>query len=74
MAQGTRRLPGGDAIGSKVERAAREGLTAPEVLSLALLALLVLVMLGMMMIFSFLPVLLILLFLPGLVMLVFWLI
>jgi len=67
------RPPDEDAIGSRVEGAAREGLTAPEVLTLALLALLVLVMLGSMMIFSFLYVLLIL-FMPGLVMLVLWII
>ena len=38
-----------DAVGSRVEGAAREGLTAPEVLTLALLALLVLVGNGSMM-------------------------
>ncbi len=42
------RPPEMDTIGSRVEGAAREGLTAPEVLSLALLALLVLVGLGAM--------------------------
>jgi len=38
-----------DAIGSRVEGAEREGLTAPEVLTLALLALLALVGIGSMM-------------------------
>ena len=37
-----------DAVGSRVEGAAREGLTAPEVLSLALVALLALIGLGSM--------------------------
>jgi hypothetical protein len=67
------RPPDGDAIGSRVEGAAREGLTAPKVLSLALLALLVLIMLGSMMVFSFLYVLPILV-LPGLVILALWII
>ena len=43
------RTPDVDAVGSRVEGAAREGLTAPEVLTLALLASLVLVVLGSMM-------------------------
>jgi hypothetical protein len=38
-----------DAVGSRVEAAAREGLTAPEVLDLALVALLALIGLGSMM-------------------------
>jgi hypothetical protein len=67
------RPPDGDAIGSRVEGAAREGLTVPEVLSLALFALLGLVMLGSVMMFTFLYVLLILL-MPGLVILVLWII
>jgi hypothetical protein len=37
-----------DAVGSRVEGAAREGLTAPEVLALALVALLALIGLGSM--------------------------
>ena len=37
-----------DAVGSRVEAAAREGLTAPEVLTLALVALLALIGLGSM--------------------------
>ncbi len=41
--------PGLDAVGSRVEGAAREGLTAPEVLVLALVALLALIGLGSMM-------------------------
>jgi hypothetical protein len=43
------RPPDGDTIGSRVEGAARVGLTAPEVLTLALLALLALVGTGSMM-------------------------
>jgi hypothetical protein len=43
------RLPDGAAIGSRVEGAAREGLTAPEVPTLALVTLLVLVGIGSMM-------------------------
>ena len=43
------RLPNVDTIGSRVEGAEREGLTAPEVLALALLALLALVGIGSMM-------------------------
>jgi hypothetical protein len=46
---GDRVAPDGAAIGSTVEVAAREGLTASEVLTLALLALLVLVGIGSMM-------------------------
>jgi hypothetical protein len=65
------RPPHGDTIGSRVEGAAREGLTAPELLGLALVALLFLVMLGMMFVFSFVYVLL-LLVLPGLAMLLLW--
>jgi hypothetical protein len=61
------------AAGSRVEGEAREGLTASEGLSLALLSLLVLVVLGSAMMFSFLFVWLILL-MPGLVMLVLWII
>jgi hypothetical protein len=38
-----------DAVGSRVEGAVREGLTAPEVLALALVALLALIGLGSMM-------------------------
>ncbi len=45
----TVRPPDGDTIGSRVEGAAREGLTAPEVLFLALAALLALIGLGSMM-------------------------
>ena len=45
----TVRPPDGTAIGSRVEGAAREVLTASEVLTLALLALLVLVGIGSMM-------------------------
>jgi hypothetical protein len=40
--------PDMDAVGSRVEGAAREGLTAPEVLALALVALLALIGLGSM--------------------------
>ncbi len=65
------RPPDGDTVGSRVEGAAREGLTAPEVLSLALLALLGLVMLGTMFMFSLVYVMPILV-LPGLVMLLVW--
>ena len=65
--------PDGDTIGSKVEDAAREGLTVPEVTGLALFALLVLFMLGSLAVFSFLYVLLILA-VPGLVMLALWII
>jgi hypothetical protein len=43
------RPPDVETIGSRVEGAAREGLTAPEVLTLALLALLALVGIGSMM-------------------------
>jgi hypothetical protein len=43
------RPPEVDAVGSRVEGAAREGLTAPEVLTLALVALVALVGLGSMM-------------------------
>ena len=49
------RRPGGrvapdlDVVGSRVEAAAREGLTVPEVLALALVALLALIGLGSMM-------------------------
>ena len=43
------RGPDLDAVGSRVEGAAREGLTAPEVLVLALVALLALIGLGSMM-------------------------
>ena len=46
------RPPEVDAIGSRVEGAAREGLTAPEVLTLALLALAVLGVLGSMMVLA----------------------
>ncbi len=67
------RPPDEDTIGSKVEDAAREGLTVPEVMALALLALLVLFMLGSLAVFSFLYVLLILA-VPGLVMLALWII
>jgi hypothetical protein len=42
-------LPDVDTIGSRVEGAEREGLTAPEVLALALLALLALVGIGSLM-------------------------
>ena len=38
-----------DVVGSRVEAAAREGLTVPEVLALALVALLALIGLGSMM-------------------------
>ena len=53
--EATGRKPGGrvapdlDTVGSRVEGAEREGLTAPEVLALALLALLALVGIGSMM-------------------------
>jgi hypothetical protein len=67
------RPPDGDTIGSRVEGAAREGLTAPEVLALALLALLFLVMLGTLFVFSFVYVL-VLLVLPGLGILLLWII
>ena len=60
-------------LGWRVEDVTREGLTAPEVLVLALLALLVVVLLGLMSVFSFLYVLLILV-MPGLVILVLWII
>jgi hypothetical protein len=43
------RLPDVDAIGSRMEGRARESLTAPEVLTLALLALLALVGIGSLM-------------------------
>ena len=69
----TVRPPDGDTIDSRVEGAAREGLTAPEVLALALLALLGLLMLGTMFMFSLVYVLPILV-LPCLVMLVLWII
>lgn len=67
----TVRPPDGDTIGSKVERAAREGLTAPEVLALGLLALLGLLMLGTMFIFSLVYVMPILV-LPALALLLVW--
>ena len=67
----TVRPPDGDTIGSKVERAAREGLTAPEVLALGLLAVLGLLMLGTMFMFSLVYVLP-LLVLPALVLLLVW--
>ena len=46
------RLPDVHAAGSRVEGAAREGLTASEVLTLALLPLLVLVVLGSMLLYN----------------------
>jgi hypothetical protein len=52
--EATGRRPGGrvapdlDAVGSRVEGAAREGLTAPEVLALVLVALLALIGIGSM--------------------------
>ena len=60
-------------LGWRVEDVTREGLTAPEVLVLALLALLVMALLGLMSVFSFLYVLLILV-MPGLLILVLWII
>jgi hypothetical protein len=65
------RPPDVDAIGSGVEGAAREGLTAPEVLTLALLALAVLAVLGSMLLLNlilYVPILVVL----GLVILVLW--
>ena len=67
----TVRPPDGDTIGSKVERAAREGLTAPEGLALGLLAVLGLLMLGTMFMFSLVYVMPILV-LPALVLLLVW--
>jgi hypothetical protein len=60
-------------LGWRVEDVARKGLTAPEVLVLALLALLFVVLIGLGSVFSFLYVLLILV-VPGLLILVLWMI
>ena len=65
------RPPDVDAIGNRVEGAAREGLTAPEVLTLALLPLAVLAVLGSMLLLNlilYVPILVVL----GLVILVLW--
>jgi hypothetical protein len=66
------RRPDGDAVGSRVEVAAREGLTAPEVLTLALLPLLVLVVLGSMLLLNLIMYVLPILVVLGLVILVLW--
>ena len=66
------RPPDGDTVGSRVEGAAREGLTAPEVLTLVLLPLSVLAVLGSMLLLNLILYVLPILVVLGLVMLVLW--
>lgn len=66
------RPPDVDTIGSRVEGAAREGLTLPEVLTLALLPLTVLLVLGSMLLLSLILYVLPILVVLGLVILVLW--
>lgn len=65
-------VPDVNTIGSRVEGAAREGLTLPEVLTLALLPLTVLLVLGSMLLLNLILYVLPILVVLGLVILVLW--